>query len=857
MKTINNTVQLTLLTLLLLFSFSTIAKNSLAQQLDEHRPDNISDSKWQGLKAAVEESKISSRDGVLTNIGYSISLDPILDRAVLGAPTAFDSGENSGLAYVFEIQNHVWVQTAKLQLSNAVDLQRFGTSVAIDGHWIAVGAPNSQSSIEGAIFTFFYDGNQWIEYQKLVTGEFVSANNFGQSVKLVGNRIWAGEPLGQANNNSGAVYMFDYDSNSSQWQAPTKIVASDGESSDRFGFSIDIDASGTRAVIGAVLDDDSGFNAGAIYIFDLMAGNWIQSAKLTGSEILTDNQFGAQVAISGDVVIAKGYVGLNEVYVFEKITGTWQEVAILSDSITETGFGRSIDVYGNTIAVGRFGNFPDVPRGVIVYTNEGNIWTQTQSLTDAGNFGLSDIDIQEDRMMIGDHHVGAGVYENIPDLRSVHKGSNCNIVSCTWTAQNDLLSTDSTEDDAFGVAIDVSGNKAIIGAFQDDDKGNNAGAAYIYEFMDYYQTNNFSWMLRKKLTASDGEAGDGFGRSVAIDGNKAVVGAYSDDHYDLNVNINVPNAGSVYVFNFDGLFWFQSDKLTSEEGVDAKDDFFGFSVDIDNASIVVGAHFDDENGTDTGAAYVFNNENGNWQFNEKLMPLDSNNGDAFGYAVSIYLDRILIGAYLNDEVAANTGAAYIYQYDTMLLSWQIQDKLLPAVTGTAGDYFGTAVSLDGDNALVGAFFDDTPVTADNKGSVYYYQKDSSSNNWNQHQVITASDGEADDRFGYSVSLKGNKALIGSWLDDDNGLDSGSVYMFDLDTSALTWTETEKIIADDGNSEDYFGVSVALSNTWMMVGAHRDNTPELDAGAVYVYIDDVIFKDDFEWLLVEQNNNDFD
>jgi hypothetical protein len=417
-----------------------------------------------------------------------------------------------------------------------------------------------------------------------------------------------------------------------------------------------------------------------------------------------------------------------------------------------------------------------------------------------------------------------------------------------WFEQTDADSTDSTENDGFGISLGVSGNRAVIGAYQDDDKGENAGAAYIFEYADY--GSGPTWRQMKKLTASDGDVNDNFGRSVAIDGDRVVVGAYLDDY--KVVTFDVVNAGSVYVFDFDGTHWQQSQQLKSEEGVLSANDLFGFSLDLDGDTLLIGAHSDDENGTDSGAAYIFNLENDFWTVSQKLM--HGNSGDAFGYATSLDGYRALIGAYLNDDVALNSGAAYIFNYELNTSSWQldfVNDKLLPnGLNINENNYFGTSVSLDGNNALVGAFFDEDSSNAmDNHGSVSFFHKPSHIVGWGSGQTYYASDADIDDRFGYSVSLHGKTALIGSWLDDDNGGESGSVYVFSQNSNSISWSETDKITADDGAIEDYFGVSVALSNKWKMIGAHREDTPASNSGSVYTSQNDLIFKNDFEFDLL--------
>jgi hypothetical protein len=214
------------------------------------------------------------------------------------------------------------------------------------------------------------------------------------------------------------------------------------------------------------------------------------------------------------------------------------------------------------------------------------------------------------------------------------------------------------------------------------------------------------WTELQKLFAPDGGAGDSFGYSISLSGDTALIGSIAS-------NGNVFDSGSAYVFTRTGTTWTQQAKLLATDGVSW--DWFGHSVSLDGDTALIGAYQDDDNGVDSGSAYVF----------------------------------------------TRTGT-----------TWTQQAKLL-ASDGVAGDWFGCSVSLSGDTALIGA--SGVIHAADVPGSTYVFTR--TGTNWTQQAKLLASDGASRDWFGYSVSLNGDTALIGAAYDDDNGDNSGSAYMF--------------------------------------------------------------------------------
>jgi parallel beta-helix repeat protein len=321
-----------------------------------------------------------------------------------------------------------------------------------------------------------------------------------------------------------------------------------------------------------------------------------------------------------------------------------------------------------------------------------------------------------------------------------------------------------------------------------------------------------------KLLASDGAAGDAFG-GCALCGDVAVIKASGDDD-------NGSNAGSAYVFRFDGSTWMQETKLLPSDG--APDDHFGSSVGISGDAIVIGAHYDDDNGSGSGSAYVFRYDGATWMEEAKLLPSDGAAGDDFGFTVAISGDTALIGAPGDDDNGQHSGSAYVFRHDGS--SWIEEAKLL-ASDGWSGDEFGYFISISGDTALIGAWLDDD--NAPNSGSAYVFRCDGSS--WIEEAKLLASDGAMNDGFGVAGALSGNVAIIGAPCDDDSGTDSGSAYVFERDIHGM-WAQAAKLTPIDGAQGDLFGYvnGVALFNERALVGTPGDNDNGTGSGSVYVF-----------------------
>ncbi len=379
-----------------------------------------------------------------------------------------------------------------------------------------------------------------------------------------------------------------------------------------------------------------------------------------------------------------------------------------------------------------------------------------------------------------------------------------------------LTAGDGAAEDYFGAAVAISGNTAIVGAPRNDIGADaDQGAAYVYV------RSGGTWTQQDKLKAATGTVGDFFGGSVAISGNTAIVGAYFND-----VGANA-NQGSVYIFTRSAGVWTQQDKLTAGDG--AANDLFGFSVAIDGDTALIGAHLND-NGVNTnqGAAYVFTRIDGAWSQTQKLTASDAAAGDFFGFSVALDADTAVIGASGKDKNAA-TGAGAAYVFTLSGGTWAQQQKLLPDISA-ADNFFGAAVALSGDTALIGSFGDDIGANPDQGSAVVFVRTGST---WTKQQKLTTSDGAAGDMFGLSVALYADTAVIGATGDDINGADQGSAYIFSR--SGATWLQQPRLFDPLGEQEDKFGAPVAVSGDTVLIGASFDDIDgQANQGSAYIF-----------------------
>ena len=385
-----------------------------------------------------------------------------------------------------------------------------------------------------------------------------------------------------------------------------------------------------------------------------------------------------------------------------------------------------------------------------------------------------------------------------------------NIVNAQNIHRTKIIANDGAISDEFGASVSIFGDYLIVGADADDDRGNASGSAYIFK------RDGLNWIQQVKLRASDGAAGDFFGASVSISGDYAIVGADWDDD-------NGDRSGSAYIFERNASGWTQRAKLRANDG--AAEDRFGRSVSISGDYVIVGAWFEDNSkGSSAGSAYIFKRGGSSWTQQAKLIASDGAAGDHFGFSVSIFNEYVIIGASDDDDNGQNSGSAYIFNRDGA--TWTEQVKLT-ASDGAAEDQYGYA-SITDNYAIVGALWDDD--NGDRSGSAYMYKRNGST--WIEQVKLTANDGTAEAWFGSSVSISGDFAIIGARQNDENGENSGSAYIFKR--NGANWVEQAKLTASDGTAEDELGWSVSIVGDYTVVSAPYGDGNTTNSGSAYVF-----------------------
>jgi hypothetical protein len=423
----------------------------------------------------------------------------------------------------------------------------------------------------------------WNEIIKTVASDRGAFDYFGYSVAISGDYAIVGAPRedhdatgGDSLSDAGSAYIFK--NIAGIWTEVQKIVASDRGANDRFGSSVAI--SGDYAIVGATLEDhdetggDSLSDAGSAYIFKNNAGTWSQVQKIVASDRGAGDQFGVSVAISGD------YVLVGALYEDEDTTG------------------------GNTL---------NIAGSAYIFKNNAGIWSQVQKIvaSDRGagdQFGFS-VAISGDYAIVGafDENEDTTGGNTLSGAGSAYIFKNN---SGTWTQMQKIVASDRGSGDQFGWSVAISGDYAIVGANLEDHNEtggstlNNAGSAYIFK------NNAGIWSQVQKIVASDRGAGDEFGRSVAISGDYAIVGAWLEDH-DATGGNTLNDAGSAYIFKNNSGTWSQVQKIVASDR--GAIDYFGRSVAISGDYAIVGAYLEDEDATGgntlfyAGSAYIFKN----------------------------------------------------------------------------------------------------------------------------------------------------------------------------------------------------------------------------------------------------------
>ncbi len=344
----------------------------------------------------------------------------------------------------------------------------------------------------------------------------------------------------------------------------------------------------------------------------------------------------------------------------------------------------------------------------------------------------------------------------------------------------------------FGYSVSMSGDMAIVTGISDDDNGVYGRSAYVF------QNGPSGWTKVAELMPDDGTAGDWFGKSVAIDGNTAVIGAPGSR--------NLYEPGAAYVFEDTGAGWTQVAKLVSDADPEGHRPGyqFGYSVSVSDGTVLVGSPYE-EGYSYRGAVYVFEDDGSDWTRSDTLLSDDIEAGDLFGWSVDISGNNAIVGAIglgidKKDSKNIERDSAYIFERDDS--GWTQAAKVGFEDT-QSHERFGESVAIDGNKAIVGA-----------GGAAYIFEDDGTE--WKAVDTLAST-------FASYVSLSGDKALVADKYD-------GTVHLFEDSESG--WTETALLMNLSG--KDSYILPVAIDGDTALVGNPIGSGDPDFPGTVYVF-----------------------
>jgi hypothetical protein len=385
-----------------------------------------------------------------------------------------------------------------------------------------------------------------------------------------------------------------------------------------------------------------------------------------------------------------------------------------------------------------------------------------------------------------------------------------------------LTANNAQTSDQFGEAVAISGDTAVVGSWlEDNDHGLNAGSAYVYRW------DGQRWIQTVKIYAPDGVADDRFGQAVAVYHDLIVVGASLAD-----VN-GISNAGAAYVYRRVGAAWSYQGKIVANDPY--ANDRFGLSVAISDAGIAIGAPREErQGGLDQGAVYTFSYNGIGWFQTQKLIASKPGNNDWFGFHLAMDGTTLAVGAQ-NDDTTAGLDAGSVSIFRFANSQWQ-PVQYIKASDGTTGANFGSNLSLYGDFMVVGAERDTVPGVG-RAGSAYVFTRDTNGQ-WNQSAKLVSSAPAVDDFFGSAVGISGKTVVVGAEKADVGAVDSGSVQTFEFQEGNHTWVPGEIITSGLNQGSEFFGSDLAFSNGLLLVSAPFVDLPDVaDAGAAFAFAQD--------------------
>ena len=829
-------------------------------------------------------AKIQADNGSTSDyFGSSVSISG--DYIIVGAYQKREDGTrlfNAGSAYLFKRNSDNTDDVVQIAEIHADDAQRddyFGYSVAISGDYIVAGAYEEDTSGKRAGSAYIFKRNSDInitQIAKIQANDAEAYDSFAKSVAIDKKYIIIGS---EYENSMGSAYLFKINSDDNITQL-AKLQAEDIKPSQYFGSSVSIDDN--YIAIGSYKDNDG---EGSVYIFQKYSDiNITQIAKIQPNDIKNDKNFGLSVAIDGNYVVSGAYqenkilsTDAGSAYIFQINSDSKNDFTEISkiesgNNNNDDNFGYSVSISGNIIVIGAVGediadinagsayifdmrpiNKPyiyNTPLSPIILDEQFNnkfVYSFDSSSPNGGiiNYTLSGLDASSFKFI--DNNLS---FITTADFENPVDSDINNSYNLTVTATN-IDNISNTED--ITVKIDDRYYFDLAKLQASDAQGDDSFGYSVSMSGDYIVVGALSahrtesdagsvYLYKKqsdgtiieiaKLEADDANGSDRFGCSVSIDGDYIVVGAWFGETTLNDTNDTVVyNTGSAYLFKINS----DSD-VTQIAKIQVDDtisgDYFGYKVSMSGDYIAVGAPEQDKR---SGSVYIFQRvSDTNVSQIAKIRSNDIEDYDLFGSALSIDDKYIAIGAKWEDTTTGGAGSAYLFKINSDINVTQIAK--FQASDAEASDYFGNSISIDGDYIIVGAKDEGW------YGSAYLFKRDSDNTN-DVIQIAKIIDetkkygDPSGDNFGQSVSISGDYIAIGAFYDSTKEAFGGSAYIFKRDSDTQI-TRLTKIEATTVQANAKFGDSVYIDGDYVIVGSKKEDTVAIDSGSVYIFKKDI-------------------
>ncbi|MCW1887008.1 choice-of-anchor D domain-containing protein [Luteolibacter flavescens] len=742
-------------------------------------------------------------------------------RALLVAMLALATGTlPAGAAAIPYSKSKVFHSTSASRQNDT----RMGISAAIGQSLVVLGAPYDNVGGEDSGVVWVHDAASGAMLHRLDNPIPAKASYFGWSVAVSGSLVVVGVPEdNSAAVDAGIAYVYNLASPTPAVPAFTLSNPSPARN-DGFGWSVAI--SGSKVIIGAPKAGAPSSDAGRAYVYDL------GSATPTSPVVQIDNpaatiNFGSTVAIEGNTVAASaiqetGTGDTCRVHVYNLASPTPAlPLLTLADSTPTTNdhFGHALAISGTRVVATAplSDNGADNSGSAYIYdlnsstpaTPVHTLQNPTAFLND--NFGNS-VAISGTRLVVG---------ISLDDLGGTDAGVACVYDLGSGSPTTPVLTIQqpgAAAGDEFGQAVSLHGSRLLVTA-PDDNSGisSDVGTAYVFDLAS--GTPSTALLTFNNSSPS---AHEEFGYSVAIHGNLVAVGCQKDDKV-------ASNAGSVSLFNLGSatpeLPW-----LVIDNPAPTTNDYFGTAVAVSGTKVVVSAYQDDTAGNNTGTVYIYDTTGPTpgTPAHTLLNPFPHAQ-DQFGNAIAITGNIVVVGCAKNDAGAIlDSGSVYIY--DLASATPTVPVLTIDHPSPMAEDWFGHSVAISGSKVVVGANGRDAGAL--DAGTVYIYDIASTSPTV-PIRTLNNPTPAAEDEFGFSVGISGNRILVGCPYKEGGATDAGAVYLYDL-SSATPGSPVATLVNPDPENEDYFGMAVGISGTRLVVGVPESESMGTDSGCGYVY-----------------------